>query len=306
MAELLIQLLLLAGVVGIGYGLRRTNLVTLHDGQRLQKLLFYVGLPILIFTSVNQAQLNPGALLIWWFPIGLSLLLLGLATLYFRSKTPLAALQNPLTLSSIIFQTSLLIPIVYTLYDSSVLARFLVLDLGFAIILIALANLIIAKNNSTADHFKEIISKITAAPAVWALAVGLLLSQFAIALPEQLLSGLDFISGIVPSLILLSAGILLQPTLRALQWQHLLVFLVRVLLATLLASAAWWILALENVYLHLFILAAIAPIGLNALWLGKRLGGDQVATKAHVTASLLCFVVILPVALYGLQLWWPV
>lgn len=297
---------LLIGIL-VGFGLKRIGFLTSKDGSTLFRLLFYIGIPALILTTVPTLELDSSILWLAGLPaVVIAVTLVVLAVI--RKTTKLGQLNyktfGALLAGVIIMNTGFLIPFVEQLYGEAGLARLVIVDAAngfFTFSLVYVAILFVSKKQASAS---EITQKILAAPPLWALVISLALIGFDAGLPSAVDGLLGFVAGLVSPIILIALGLKFQfkiakPMLSALALG------IRFLFGGLVGLGFVLLLGIEGLDAHIIILASMAPIGFNSILFSDMEKLDTHFAVSQVSLAIIVSIVLIPLLHVGLLQLFP-
>lgn len=306
MQGLILNFLSLIVVFLIGYGLRRIGVLHQKDGNTILRLIFYIGAPALIITTVPTIPLSTDTL---WFavvPLIVSVIML-LSVLLLRrrflKRIPRKTF-GALLAGVMIINTGILIPIIEVFYGVEGLGRLMIVDTMNGVVTFSLIYTAMLLFSGKKPSYRAITEKILAAPAVWALLIALLFSFTNTVLPRVIEIPLEFAAGLVGPLILLALGTKFSLTLR----YKLLTaagLAVRFLMGGLAGLLVVVIAGLSGLDAHIVILAAMAPVGFNAIVFSEKEKFQTDYAASLVSVGIIVAAILIPVVIYSLNLVFP-
>lgn len=306
MQELLLDFISLIIVFLIGYGLKRIGVLEPKDGSTLLRLIFYIGAPALIITTVPSISLSFDVF--WLASLPFIVSGVALASILLLRRNVLSEIPRKtfgtLLAGVMIMNTGLLIPVVEAVYGSEGLGRLMIVDTLNGVATFSLIYAAVLLFGGHAPSRRDVAEKIVAAPPVWALLIALLIGLTNATLPNALNIPLDFIAGLVGPLILLALGLKFSFVVR-----HKLLTVLGLAVRFLLGGLAGLLLAiatgLSGIDAHIVVLAAMAPIGFNAIVLSEKENLDASYAASLVSIGIIVAAVLLPAVIYGLGIVFP-
>lgn len=298
MKSAIISILPLFGIIAAGVLLRRFGPLRERDGRLLLKLVYYAGMPALIFTLILSIELSPALLRFILLPPCVILLSVGALYLWRRLQghPPPARAFGALLVGASVMNTGFLLPFVQQLYGAEGLARLVIIDTVNAILTFSIVYLLAAREGSGGLDMRRIYKRIILSPPLWALVVALMLRLANLQLPELVMEAIKAVAYLVGPSILLALGILLQLKVRHPRWVVIgLAF--RFVVGMAIGLGLVYLLGLSGLDTTIVLLAAGAPIGLNAMTIAQLEELDATLAASLVSVGLIVGVVLLPVYL---------
>ncbi len=281
-----IFLLILLGVV-----MRRWFGLREDFWPQLDRLIYYVFFPALLFNSLSHFRIDLGA----------ATPMLMVAALYMACGIALGYVakylfQAPAKVYSATFQSSFRfnsyvgLAVAGGLHGQSGLAAIGLL-MGFMVPLANVASVLMLARHSESHWLKEIVLN----PLILATGGGIAFSLAGLSLPPVLNATLELLAqaSLPMGLIAVGAGLRLQGLHNHLGtlWYGVVVKLL------LLPAIAWGLataLGLSGVYFHIAVLMAALPVSTVAYVLAKRMGGDGDTIAAQIMLTTLLSALTLP------------
>ncbi|MCL4554363.1 MAG: AEC family transporter [Actinobacteria bacterium] len=284
------------GMVAFGWLLRWTGLLSADDAKPLNVLIVYIGLPALVFRSIQTATLERDMVLIAvsaWVVFGVTALVAWGAARLMALSRPVA---GGFILTSALGNTAYLgYPMALALFGEEGLSRAIFYDIFGTVGAMLLVGLLIAERFGRSDGrpirpAREILTF----PAVIAVVIALLLQG--IEIPVLVSDWLDTFAKLVTPLIMISVGLTLSMgSLR----EHIRPLMVLSGIRLALAPAAAFIvgsMVLEGAgALDLLVLSAGMPSMMLTLVIGSRFGLDTGFIAAAILMTTTFSVVTIPV-----------
>ncbi|MBL8159565.1 AEC family transporter [Candidatus Saccharibacteria bacterium] len=295
MLSAVFQILPLILIFLVGYGLKRARFLSSDDGSTLLKLIFYAGLPALIFTSILKVEMTAEVLLLCLLTpviVGISLL-----ALFFVRRSMLHALSGKtfgsLLAGVVIMNTGFLVPFVERVYGAEGLARLVVIDAVNVLITFSLVYAIVVSLGSKKPSASFIARKLLISPPLWAIVLALICKFADITPPFLIVEALSNISRLVGPVILIALG--LKFTLHIHNTRLLPVPLVlRFVLGGIIGYAFVKLTGLQGLDAQIAMFASIAPIGFNSITFAELEKLDVEFAASQVSLALLMALVAAP------------
>lgn len=207
---MLIQMLPMLLVCGLGWGLRRGDLLTRNDAQTLGKVITYLALPAVILRALATASMTPDFV---YLPLAAGLVVLGLTAI---AAMLLRALRWDRPQAGALITTfptfeggAVGYPLMLLAFGEAGLSRLVLFDLAQAIYLLTVVYALAAWFGQAQISPKAIATKLTKTPFFWAIWVGLGANASGLQSP-LLLNLLDILANSFVLLVLLLLGMEFQ------------------------------------------------------------------------------------------------
>jgi len=276
----------------LGYALRRLFRLREDFWPQLDKLIYYVFFPALLFHSLAHFKIDLGAATPMLIVSALDMLA-GMA-LGYGAKTLFHAPPKVYASSfqaSFRFNSYVGLAVAGGLHGQAGLAAIGLL-MGFLVPLANVASVLMLARHGEGHWLKEILLN----PLIMATAGGIAFSLAGLELPAFLNSTIGLLSqaSLPMGLIAVGAGLRLQGlhSYPGTLWYGVTVKLL------VLPAVAWGLAAafgLSGVYFHIAVLMAALPVSTVSYVLAMRMGGDGSVIAAQVMVSTLLAMVTLPV-----------
>ena len=296
------QLLPLAAVFIAGVAVRHFGLLNERHSSLLLRLVFYLGLPVVIFLAIIKIHLD--GTLIWlavFPPLVISLTII--VSLVLRRST--LRKVKPKTFAAMlagaaIMNQSFLIPFVDARYGADGLARLAIIDSFNAIMIFSLLYAVIAMLGHNRPKPGIVAAKVFSAPTLWALVLGIVIKLANISIPTVAVSLFEPIALLVSLTLLFALGIKFRPRLKKPR-----LFAVEVGLRFVL-GAAIGLCFVKLFHLHgldaqIILIASTAPIGLNSISLSEVQKLDIDFAVSSVSGGLLIGLGVTPLVIHFVQ-----
>lgn len=296
----MLQTLPLILIFVVGFIVKRVGFMSAQDGATLLKLVFYIGAPAIIFTSVLKVQLEPVLLL--WALLAVPIIAgttLGIA--YGLRRTVLAHLQ-PKTFASFaitggIINTGMLVPFVQQIYGTEGLARLLLTDVAVSLCTYGLMYAVAVRFGGDVFDKRLVINKLLLSPPLWAVCLALLCKAAGLVPPVLLVDTLETVATCVGPVILIALGLKF-----ALHLSHIrllgLALAIRVGVGGLIGIGLIQAFDLSGLTASIALLISVAPIGYNAITFAELEKLDTTFASAQVSVSILLAMVYIPLVAF--------
>lgn len=275
----------------LGVSMRRWFGLREDFWPQLDRLIYYVFFPALLFNTLSNFKIDLGAatpmLLVATLYICVGIVLGYIAKYLFHapSKVFSATFQ-----SSFRFNSYVGLAIAGGLHGHDGLAAISLL-MGFMVPLANVASVLMLARHSESHWLKEILLN----PLIIATAGGIAISLAELPLPTMLKTTLSLLSqaSLPMGLIAVGAGLRLHGLHR--HWGTLWYgIIVKLLVLPAIAWGLALIFGLHGIYFHIAVLMAALPVSTVSYVLAKRMGGDGDTIAAQVMLSTLLSALTLP------------
>lgn len=281
-------LTLLPAVIGLaaGFALRRLGLMDRRDGESVFKLVFYLFVPAVTFTSLSTVELEARFAV---YPAA-AVVMIGAGYLGGRlvaGKAKLDPVQTAVMVSGcMVVNTSFQIPFVQLLYGAEGVARIAAFDIVNTVATFTLAYLVAARANPAHRGAPLPLDRLVRNPALYAVAAGLLVNLSGASVPAVIADPLAKVGSVTSVVIPVGIGLLFDPARKGLRTAAL-VFGTRLATGLAVAAALVLLLGLSGVDRTVLLLIGAAPLVFAAVAFASLEGLDvDLATKA-LSLSLL-------------------
>lgn len=278
---------------GLGVLLRRLKFAKLENGVFLLKFIFFIALPSLILVKISHITISPDK---YYLPlIGI---LVNLGCLAFTFTFSRFMNLDKKTLGSMFVCTSVvnnmfLYPFVLYGMGDEAFSDLVILDLGNGITTATLVYGIALAYGEDKVSASKIMFKLFSSPIIWALAIAVILSSYAIPLPEMVESFLHPLGEMASPLILISLGIFFAPKMKNLGLVSFVIF-ARSVVGLLIGLLLAWMFGFGGLSFAVIAISAAAPIGFTALAFSSIGKLDTQFTSRAVSLSILLGMLYIP------------
>jgi malate permease and related proteins len=294
-AELARIVLTLLAMVGVGWLLRATRVLSADDARPIHTVIIYVGLPALIFQAVHPASLDLDLAVIAVIAWTIFAVTAVIAWLLARALRLPRSVAGGFILAASLGNTGYIgYPVSQAILGEEGLVRAIFYDVFGTVGALLVVGLLIAQHyGDRVGPRINVIREILRFPAVVALFAALLLRPYPV--PEVVSSGLDALASLVVPLIMISVGLSLE--VRSLGERPLVLGTlgaVRLLLAPLVALAIGGLVLDDPAAVRLVALEAGMPVMMLSIVIGARFGLDTEFLAAAVVLTTIASVATIP------------
>lgn len=302
MLDATMQILPLLLIFLAGYGLKKVRFLSSEDGSSLLRLIFFAGIPALIFTSVVRVDLDSSLIWLCLLPptvIGITLLITFLLRRSVLKDTPTKTF-GALLVGAVIMNTGFLIPFVYNLYGAEGLARLAIIDAFNALVAFSLVYALAVKLGSNQPRISFVTKKLLISPPLWALIFAIIYKVIDITPPKLAMDTLSLMALLVAPVILLALGLkftvkLQKPKLLAIP------LLLRFVVGGLIGVTFVKLVGLEGLNAQIAVFASLAPIGFNSITFSELEHLDVEFAASQVSLGLIVGLVTTPFVVHFLS-----
>lgn len=282
-----------------GFTLKKTKALSSRDGDTLLKIVFYLGIPSLVLTSIPQINIDSGLI---FLPLTAVLVLiisgaaaLGSAFVFKRPK------KESVTgvVGAMIMNLGLVFPFIDAFYGREGLAKALVFDMGNAFFTFTVT-FYIANRFGTFKNKNFSALNLLKSPPLLSIITALFLNFSGFELPQPVFSFFDFNAKLVFPMIMIGLGLKFHPS------EKFSVFILFSILSRMAAgfAAAWIILFFtdfDQTTKHIVLLCAAGPVGFNTITFSVLTGLDNEFAASIVSYSLAAGIIGLPLVYFILE-----
>lgn len=282
----------------VGLLLRYKGLADRSHGEFLLRLVFFVTLPLLILTTLPQAELSLDKAILPLANIVVNVLCMSTTLLLARGMQLPRAVTGSMLMNTMIANNAFMFPFILVVYGGSGFADAILFDFGNAI-MVATVTYTIAFRYGSGEQSDSwtMLRRVLTSPLFIALAVGLVLSLTGNGLPVLLGNMAEPLAQMTAPLILVALGIYFS-----LQLQHLklvgLALTIRMLLGFTFGFLFAKLVGLEGPTLAVVALCSGGPIGFMALTFSSMAKLDVELTTTAVSLSILIGLFWVPLLIF--------
>jgi predicted permease len=259
MVEIVLRLLPVVIGMAAGFLLRRLGMVDQRDGETVFKLVFYVFLPAVMFTSLSTVKLE-GRIAI--YPIAAAAIITAgyLAARLVAARARFDAIRAAVLLTGcMIVNTGFQLPFVQVLYGPEGVARIAAFDAVNTTATFTVAYLMAALGNPRHRGGSVLLGRLARSPALYAIAAGLLVNLTGVTVPAAISEPTAKFGSATALLIPVGIGILFDPLGGSLRKAAIIVA-TRLLTGLAVAAAIVLVLDLSRMDRTVVLLIGAAPL----------------------------------------------
>ena len=214
MAEVLKLLPVVIGLAA-GFLLRRVGLLDQRDGESVFKLVFYLFVPALTFTSLSTVDLEPRFAI---YPLAaVAMIAAGyVGGRIAAARTKLDGVQTAVAVSGcMVVNTAFQLPFVQVLYGVDGVARVAAFDIVNTVATFTLAYLVAVRGNPAHRGGPVRLDRLVKNPALYAVAAGLVVNLAGITVPAAIADPVATVGAVTGVLIPIGIGVLFDPVGRS-------------------------------------------------------------------------------------------
>ncbi len=288
MGDTLLKILpVILGFVG-GFLLRRFGVAEQRDGDFLFRLVFYVCLPALMFTSLSTVRIT-AALAV--FPLSSALftvagfVLATLAAHRVRWSSPQAAVMIS---GCMIANSGFELPFIQALYGADGIVRIAAFDAMNTALTFTWAYLMAVRGNPNRRRGGGALAgRLARSPALWAIALGVTVNLLGVPVPAPVHDSLAVFGQATGFIIPLAVGLLFQPSAGQLGKAAVMIG-VRLIAGMVVAIGLILAFDLQGLDRTIMLLLGVAPIGFSTVTFAslEKLDEQLAVTALSLSLSL--------------------
>lgn len=254
-------------IIGLGYLLKRTQLLKESDGDAISRVIFNVTLPALIMTSFHDIVFEASLMILVVVAIVFGLLLAFIGITIFRNEPN--KVKGMLVMMIPGYNIGLFAyPLVEGIWGADGIKYFGVFDIGNAFIVFGLAYLLgsFYSDDEFTLTFKDIAKKLSNSIPLMTYFVIFLFKIVNVAIPELVLDTASIVANANMPLSLLILGLYMNFNLDKAYIRLLAKFVsVRIGVGLIFGSLFYFFLPVEEMIRHTLLIGLILPIPLSAI-----------------------------------------
>jgi predicted permease len=275
------------GFVG-GFLLRRFRVAEHRDGDFLFRLVFYVCLPALMFTSLSTVRISPALAV---FPLSSVLFtVVGFVLAWLTARrVRWSPIQSAVMISGcMIANSGFELPFIQALYGAEGIARIAAFDAMNTALTFTWAYLMAARGNPDRQRGGGALAgRLARSPALWAIAIGVAVNLIGVDVPAPIHDSLSVFGAATGFIIPLAVGILFQPSGGQLGKAAVMIG-VRLTAGLLVAVGLILAFDLQGLDRTIMLLLGVAPIGFSTVTFAslEKLDDQLAVTALSLSLSL--------------------
>ena len=293
MPDMLSQFAPIACFFLVGVLFRRFGVADQSHGDFVLRLVFFVTLPLLILTTLPNAELSADKALLPIANIVVNVLCLGSMLLLTKPMTLSRETTGSMAMNTMIVNNAFMFPFILSIYGESGFADAVLYDFGNAI-MVGTVTFATAFRYSDEPYQRFVmLRRIAGAPLFWALGIGMALSVNGTALPPLVLNIVDPLAQMTSPLILVALGIFFSGSVTQIRLVALALF-IRMGLGLVFGLGFAALVGLEGQTFIIVALCSGAPIGFMALTFASMAKLDTELTASAVSVSIVVGLLYVP------------
>ncbi|MES2627116.1 MAG: AEC family transporter [Pseudomonadota bacterium] len=294
---MLLQLLPIFIYFGLGLLVRRCGIAERTHGDFLLRFVFFVTLPLLIFTSVPNITFSAGKALLPFINVAVNLACLGAAYLWAKAKHFDRRTTGTVLVNTAIINNSFMFPFILAIYGQNGFADAILFDFGNALMMATFVYAL-AFNYSGEQHSRwTMLVRILKSPLVWSLVSSVLLAISGVQIPALVVTVIAPLAQMTGPLILIALGIFFSLKIANLP-VALGIAVIRLGLGSAVGMLLATLLGLEGTTYAVIVLCCAGPIGFNALTYSSLAKLDVELSASAVSISILAGLIYIPVLIF--------
>ncbi|MEJ2273982.1 MAG: AEC family transporter [Woeseiaceae bacterium] len=278
----MIELLPIFAWFATGVALRASGMAAPEQAGFMFRLIFFVTLPALAFTTISEQPLTAGNMVLPVAGFIVNLVCVGFALVYLRFVRMEPVRAGTVILGASIANTAFVFPFILAVLGPAALAQVILYDIGNAVFVATIAYGAATRFSRPRDFSTlRAIGKTIGSPLFLAICAALVVSAAALDVPALLRALLDPLAAATMPLILIALGVSMSFA-RMRDGVVISTVAIRMLGGFVIGIIAIAVLGLQNELALVVITAAAAPIGFNSVTLAS-IGKLDVE---HATAAL--------------------
>ena len=277
------------------YALKRARLLAADDGRALLRVVYFVGIPPLIFLSIMKVDIDASLLrlcLFVPFTTGIMMVIvLGLRRSALREVR--ATAFGPLLVGTVVMNTGFLLPFVERIAGAEGLARLVIIDTSNAIMTFSVVYVVLLRVAQDTPDVGFVVRRLVLSPPLWALVTAIIAKVLELKLPVVLWDTFEIGAALVGTAVVVALGLLFEASIRGPR----LLFLALVLrfgLGLALGLAFVRIMELDGLDAGIVMFASVAPLGMNSIMFAELERLDVDFAASLVSISLVIAIVASP------------
>jgi predicted permease len=281
----------------IGYVLKKINFFKTSHADLFLKMVFYIAMPGLIFSSFDQLVLESNLLALPFFAVVIVLLNF-IFSYYLGQKLKLnRETFGTFVLGASILNTGFCLPFVSAILGEEGVSRLIIFDLGNVFLVITLLYYFACKMGSNDYSSKTVVKKFLTSTPLMALIISILLNISDNHLPEFLLELSEMTGKMVIPLIMFALGIYFNPKIILIKFSTMAI-LIRMLIGFLAGLLIIQLFDLQGIEKVITIVGASTPVGFNTLTFSSLENLDKEFAAGLLSYSILIGIFSVPLIIF--------
>jgi predicted permease len=287
----LLRLLPVIVALATGYLLVRLAVVNQTDGEFVFRIVFYVCMPALIFTSVSRIAVN-GQLVIFILAAPVIVTIGYVVGRVVVRRAGFTATQVPVVLvACMVVNAGFMVPIVQALYGADGVARVAAFDAVNTALTLTWAYYLAARGNPRHQGGSVLFNRLLRSPPLYGVAAGLIVNLTGVPVPSAISAVTTMFGSATALLIPLGVGILFTPVHGHLRRVALIVG-TRLFTTLAIGVAIVLIFGLTGVDRAIMLLLSVAPVAFVTVTFSSLENLDVELATAALSVSLVASLVL--------------
>lgn len=281
----------------IGYILKKINFFNTSHADLFLKIVFYIAIPGLIFSSFDQQVFDLQLLSLPFFAAFILILNFGLSYVVGLKLKLNRQTLGTFVLGASIMNTGFLFPFILSILGEEGVSRLIVFDLGNILLVITFLYYFSCKMGANDYSTKIVLNRFSTSTPLIALIVAISLNLMGLHLPDFLLTLSKTTGNLVIPLIMFALGIYFNPKIVHFKLSAIVIFL-RMMIGFLVGLIFIYIFNLEGFEKTITLVGTSAPVGFNTLTFSSLENLDKELAASLLSYSIMIGVFSVPFLLY--------
>ena len=281
----------------IGYVLKKINFFKTSHADIFLKMVFYIAMPGLIFSSFDQIVLKSDFLILPFFSV-IIVLLNFVLSYYTGQKLKLnRKTLGTFVLGASILNTGFCLPFVLAILGEEGVGRLIIFDLGNVFLVITLLYYFACKMGSNDFSSSTVIKKFLTSTPLMALIISIMLNITDNHMPEFLLELSEMTGKMVIPLIMFALGIYFNPKIILIKYSTISI-LIRMLIGFIVGVLIIQLFDLQGIEKVITIVGTSTPVGFNTLTFSSLENLDKEFAAGLLSYSILIGIFFVPLIIF--------
>ena len=288
-----------------GYMLKKVFFKSIEFWDNIEKLVYYILLPILLIKSIMKANLDSIELVNFTFVLIIPTLILSFLLIVYQKYSNLEnGSFTSIFQGSIRYNSYILLSMLLILLPNNGMLYFGIIAI-FMIIITNLLSIVVLSfytNNQESISLKLALKKIAYNPIIIASFIGIVLNILSIQLPNVIINYFLYLSSPALSLSLLAVGAGLS--FNALYSDKVLLILpifLKLFILPVISFILFYFISLDLTSKIAILIYSSVPCAGNAYILSKQMGGNHKLMASIITSTMLFSIFTMPLILHILS-----
>jgi predicted permease len=283
----------------IGYFLKKINFFNSSHADLFMKMVFYIAIPGLVFTSFDKIHLDIKLIRLPFFSAFILIFNFVLSYIIGKKLNIQRRTLGTFVLGASILNTGFCLPFIITLLGDEGVSRFIMFDLGNVIPVITILYFFACKMGSNDFNTKTVLKKFVFSTPLIALIIAMIMNVLDLHLPNFLLRLATQIGNMVFPLVLFALGIYFNPKFIHIKLSGIVIFL-RMIVGFFVGLIIVYIFNLQDLERIITLVGMSAPVGFNTLTFSSLEGLDKELAAGLLSYSILIGLFSVPFLIFYL------